>query len=433
MSHLTRVIAGLGMCASLGLHPAAAQGTTGTRLGLALLPAYLGWKYATLQFRAREQFPLGILAPYTGPDAQAGKEIKEGATLAFDSIDWHIGKFTILPVWIDSQSDPAKAAQTYEVAIIKDHIKASLGGWDSDVALAVMDITGKHQIPHLMGLASSGRINEKFKSRQGLFGYWMLKARPVPERAGEAYVQALQDAAKAGTFRPGRRTVCICAEDTDYGRAAGKGLSAAFTKAGWTVLGQESFPRGQREFQPLLGKVKALDPEVVCASGAADALGVLARQADAAGVRGVLIADRQGQCGAWYQLTGADSDFLPDPAPVWGSARGMDFAKNYKAAYGSFPNPATAGTSYDSVQFFIQVANEVVSEGLDLTGENLYQFVKDNVWTGKWKSAHGVVSGGYQFAPETLPDPVVGPGAYAFPAFHYYGGARKLLAPIAQP
>jgi branched-chain amino acid transport system substrate-binding protein len=432
MTGSTRAVATLGLCASLGLS-LAAQGAATSRLGLAALPGWLGWKYATLQFRAREAFPLGILVPATGPDAETGKEIKEGTTLAFEAVDWHIGKFTIIPVWIDSRSDPAQAAQAYEKAISNDHIQAGLGGWDSEVALAVMDITGKHQIPHLLGLASSGRINEKFKSRQDLYGYWMLKSRPSPERSSAAFVQALQDAARSGTFKPKRKTVCICSADSDYGRAAGKGFAAALTQAGWTVLGQETFPSGQLEFQPMLGRVKALDPEVVCASGAQPGLTALAGQADAAGVRGLLIADGQGQCGAWYQLTGNAADLLPDPAPVWGSAQGKAFAATYQAAYGRQPNPATAGVSYDNTRFFIQMANELVSEGFDLTGGNIYRFVKDNVWTGKWWSEGGVVSRKYRFAPGTLPDPVVEPGGYAFPPFRYYGGAGKLLVPGIQP
>ena len=71
-----------------------------------------------------EIFKVGFLGPFSGPSAQTGKQFKGGATIALEEIDYKIGPYTIEPVWVDSQSDPAKASQAYEQAVVQDGIQA---------------------------------------------------------------------------------------------------------------------------------------------------------------------------------------------------------------------------------------------------------------------------------------------------------------------
>ena len=222
MGKLTRILAGFGMLASLCLATASAQ----------------------------TEFKLGIMSPYTGPAAQTGTEIKNGATLAFDQINWQIGKYKIVPVWIDEQSDPAKATNAYEQAVVQDKIQCGLQNWHSSVAVAVMEVTAKYKIPHLLGTGSTGLVNEKFKGNTDKYGYWMLKSWPIPSKLSISYVQALEDAIKRGTYKPKNKTVVLYAEDTDYGRAMVKGFTDGFVAAGWKILDTEYFPPGPDRILP---------------------------------------------------------------------------------------------------------------------------------------------------------------------------------------
>jgi ABC-type branched-subunit amino acid transport system substrate-binding protein len=58
---------------------------------------------------ATEVLKVGVLSPFSGPGARTGEEIKGAVELAFEAIDYQIGQYEIELVWIDSQSDPAKA------------------------------------------------------------------------------------------------------------------------------------------------------------------------------------------------------------------------------------------------------------------------------------------------------------------------------------
>ena len=78
---------------------------------------------------------------------------------------------------------------------------------------------------------------------------------------------------------------------------------------------------------------------------------------------------------------------------------------------------------------FIAIAQEVYDEYGELTSETLYDFVRENVWTGKWTFTDGIVMEEYEYTPETIPDPVVGPSKYIFPVLQYFDGEGKVIYP----
>jgi hypothetical protein len=151
---------------------------------------------------AEEVFKLGILGPFSGPSARTGDEFKASVNMAFGDIGWQIGKYKVEPVWIDSQSDPAKAAQAYEQAVVQDGIQAGILNWHSSVAVSAMEITAKHKIPHIFGFGATEVVNETFASDPEKYGYWMLKGWPTPKKLSISYVQALEDAIASGTWTP---------------------------------------------------------------------------------------------------------------------------------------------------------------------------------------------------------------------------------------
>jgi branched-chain amino acid transport system substrate-binding protein len=121
---------------------------------------------------AEEVFKLGILGPFSGPSARTGDEFKGSVNMVFDEINWQIGKYKIEPVWIDSQSDPAKASQAYEQAIVQDGIQAGILNWHSSVAVSAMEVTAKHKVPHFFGFGATEVVNETFDSDPEKYGYW---------------------------------------------------------------------------------------------------------------------------------------------------------------------------------------------------------------------------------------------------------------------
>ena len=379
---------------------------------------------------ADKVFKLGILGPFSGPSARTGEEFKASATMALEEINYQIGDYQIEPVWIDSQSDPAKASQAYEQAVVQDGIQAGILNWHSSVAVSCMEITAKHKIPHFFGFGATEVVNETFASDPDKYGYWMFKGWPTPKKLSISYVQALEDAISTGTWVPEEKTVAIYGEDTDWGRSFGAAIKEQLEDVGWTTVAEEYFAIDQTEFYPLLNKFVELNPAVIAGtSTAAPSFSAFIKQADEVGLESLIIADGLGWVGEWYDLTGASSNYVLDQIPGWATAEGKAFAETFADRWGMEPSPSSAGLSYDGTKFFLAVAQAAYDEYGELSSDIIYNFVKDNVWTGDWTFTNGIVMNEYKTTPEDVPDPVVGKGYYIFPVLQYFDGEGQVVYP----
>ncbi len=378
-------------------------------------------------------FKLGVLGPFSGPSARTGDEFKGAVEMAFDAIDWKIGDYTIEPVWVDSQSDPAKASQAYEQAVVQDGIQAGLINWHSSVAVSCMEVAAKHQIPHFAPYGATEVVNETWQSDPDKYFYWVNKWWPTPKNLSLSYVQALEDAIEDGTWEPESKTVAIYGEDTDWGRSFGDGISEQFEESGWEIVGAEYFNIDQTEFYPLLNKFKDQEPAVLAGtSTAAPSISAFIKQADEVGLESLIIADGLGWVGEWYDLTGESSNYVIDQIPGWATDEGKEFAEEFQAEYDLEPSPSAAGLAYDGAGFFIAAAQQVVEETGELTSEALADFAKNEIQTGNWSYTDGIVMEEYKYTPETAPDPVTGAGYYTFPVLQYFEGEGHIIFPPEQ-
>jgi len=378
-------------------------------------------------------FKLGLLGPYSGPSAQTGAQFKGGATMALEEYDYKIGPYTIEPVWVDSQSDPAKASQAYEQAVVQDGIQAGALNWHSSVAVAVMEVTAKHQIPHIFGFGATETVNETFASDTAKYGYWSMKGWPTPAKLGNKYVDGLEYYIEQGVYTPEEKTVAIYGEDTDWGRSFGAGAIELFEAAGWEVVFEEYFPLEQTEFYPFLNKLKELNPAVIAGTSTAPpSITALIKQADEVGLESLIIADGLGWVD-FCSLTGDSATNVIDQIAGWSGESGFAFAEEFEDRFEIAPSTSSAGLAHDGTKMFMEIAQAVYDENGELTSELIQQFVEEKVWTGEWTMTDGLVMVEYKYTPETNPDPVVGPGYYTFPVLQYSFEDGKCLGKAIYP
>ncbi len=366
-------------------------------------------------------FKLGILGPFSGPSAQTGKQFRGGATIALEKFDYTVGPYTIEPVWIDSQSDPAKATQAYEQAVVQDGIQAGALNWHSSVAVAVMEVTAKHQVPHIFGFGATEKVNETFESDVEKYGYWSTKGWPTPGKLGTKYADALEYYIDEGVYSPENKTVAIYGEDTDWGRSFGTDIKTLFEDAGWEIVSEEYFPLEQTEYYPYLNSTMDENPAVLAGTSTSPPqITSFIKQADEVGLMDdtLIIADGLGWvdfCG----MTGESADKVIDQIAGWSGEEGFAFAEEFESRYNLSPSTSSAGLAHDGTLMFLQIAQAAYDEYGELTSENIQKFVEENVWTGEWTMTNGIVMKEYQYTEETIPDPVVGPGFYTFPVLQY--------------
>jgi branched-chain amino acid transport system substrate-binding protein len=376
-------------------------------------------------------FTIGVLGPFTGPSARTGEEFRVSSEMALEAIDYTIGDYTLEVVWIDSQSDPEKATRAYEEAVVQDNVEAGVMNWHSSVAVAVMEVTAKHQVPHFFGFGATEVVNEKFDSDLEKYGYWTSKGWPTPVKLTVNYVEALEKAIADGTWSPDSKTVAIYGEDTDWGRSFGEGIAGQLEEVGWEVVDRQYFPIEQTEFYPTLNSFK--DQGVALVAGTSTAppsISAFIKQADEVGLESMIIADGLGWVGEWYDLTGDASNYVIDQIPGFASQAAKDFAVAFEEKSGLQPSPSSGGLSYDGMNFFIKVLQTTYEDFGELTSEAVYQTVQDKVWTGEmtFTAEDGaIVMQEYDFS--NPPDPVIGGDFYTFPVLQYMDGDQVYVFP----
>jgi len=376
-------------------------------------------------------FRVGILGPFTGPAARTGQEFRNAATMAFENIGYRIGSYTVEPVWIDEQSDPVKASRAYEEAVIRNGIEAGLLNWHSSVAVACMEVTAKYKVPHFFASGATEIVNEKFSSDRAKYGYWMAKIWPTPAKLSVSYVGAIEQAIQSGRWSPAERSMAIFGEDTDWGRSLGTAFRSQFEVKGWRVATEEYFPLGETDFYPVLQKFKRLQVKLLVGSSTAPpAISAFIKQARELALHSLIIADGLGWVGEWYELTGDASDKVIDQNPLWARPVAKAFRDTYIQRWHEPPSPSSAGLAYDSANFFIKLSEAALQRYGVLNRETLYQFCKQELWTGRFGYSDGVIMQRYEFTPETIPDPRVGQGYYMFPVVQYSGGQSRIIWPL---
>jgi branched-chain amino acid transport system substrate-binding protein len=408
--------------------PAAATPAAATPAAASGAPAASGAAACTTP--AASTINIGISGPFTGPNALTGEEMKNASSMAFDAINWQVGPYKINPVYIDDQSDPAKGAAAYEQAAVGQKIIAGILGWHSSVAVAQMEVTAKYKIPHFFAMGATGVVNEKFKSDQAKYGYWATKGWPDPAKLTIGYVQAIEDAIAAGSFKPAEKKVAIYGEDTDWGRSFGAGLKAQLGAVGWTVVSEDYFPTTQTDFSAIVSRYKNDNVPLIAGTTTIPAsISSFLKAIDDTGIKSLVVADGLGWIGDWYKLSGSASDYVVDQIPQFASAAAKKFAADYEAKYGSKPSPSAAGLSFDFSNFFIKIMNQTLADQCEITSETLYKTAQDQLWTGKLTYTDGIIMSNYDYSPDTIPDPVVGKGHYIFPALQYMGGQATVVWP----
>jgi signal transduction histidine kinase/AraC-like DNA-binding protein/DNA-binding LacI/PurR family transcriptional regulator len=207
-------------------------------------------------------FKLGIMGPFSGYNAVVGIEMKGAVEMAFAQINHRIGPYQIDLLWIDCQSDPAKAALAYEEAIIQQGIQAGLLNWHTPVALACMKVAARHRIPHFFSLAGASAINEVWRSDPNQYYYW-VKGWPEPAKLTANYVQALEDAIARDWWQPEAKTAAFWGENTEWGRSFATGMKEQLEAAGWEIVAEDYFPVDQTDFVPWFIRIREQKPALL--------------------------------------------------------------------------------------------------------------------------------------------------------------------------
>lgn len=384
-------------------------------------------------FSADKVLKVGVLGPFTGPSAKNGAEFKASVEMALDKINYTVGDYKLEIVWIDSQSDPAKATSAYAEAVERKGIDCAMQNWHSSVAVAAMDVAAKYKIPHWFGFGATEVVNDKWRADPAKYSYWGGKGWPVPAKMALGYIECLENAIKAGTYKPASKTVAIYGEDSDWGRSLGGALKGFFADKGWEIVSEDYFPLTQTDFYPLLGKYRKKKVAVLAGtSTAAPTMTAFVKQAGEVGLKSVIIADGLGWMGDWYKMAGPASNGVLDMIPQLTTPEAQKWATDIKAKYGFNPSPSAGGLCYDGTNMFIKILKRTFERDGKLDKVTIHKTFVDEIHTGKLtfgKADGALIMNEYRYTADTVPDPVVAKDGYYFPVIQYTNGKGEIVFP----
>jgi branched-chain amino acid transport system substrate-binding protein len=380
---------------------------------------------------AEKVLKVGMLGPFTGPAAQSGNNIKNSLLMGLEAANMMVGDYKIEVVYIDSQSDPAKATNAYVEAIERKGIQVGLGGWHSSVAIACVDIAAKYKVPHMGSMGAAKPLTDKILSDPKYQGYW-FKFWGYPALATKLYYEFIQDAIDKGQFKPGKKIVGLSAEETDWGRDWVVTAKDMLPKYGWEIFSEDYVQIGQTDFYPLLTRYKkAKVPLIITTNTAAASVSAYIKQIKEIGLKTLPIIDGLGWVGEWYELTGRTSNGVVD-MNVKFSALSQGYKDKFMEKYDFKPTPSAGGISYDIAGMFIKMLNRTLEKHGELNKETIHEVMNNEMRMGKLtygKADGAIIMNEYKFTPEMYPDPVTDAAHWFMPVIQYKDGKAYIIYP----
>ncbi|MEJ2731265.1 MAG: ABC transporter substrate-binding protein [Deltaproteobacteria bacterium] len=388
---------------------------------------------AAMNAGAEKVLKVGIMGPFTGPAAQSGNSIKDSLLMKLEEAGNKVGDYKLEIIFIDSQSDPAKATSAYVEAIERKGMQVGLGGWHSSVAMACVDQAVKYKVPHMGSMGAAKTITDKIRSDPKYTGYW-FKFWSYPALSAKLYFDFVNWAAENSKWNPKEKVVGVSAEETDWGRDWIVAAKQNIAEYGWKIADEDYMQIGQTDFYPLLTKYKNQGiPLVTTTNTAAASVSAFIKQAREIGLKSLMIVDGLGWVGNWYELTGRASDGIVDMNVKWGP-RSQGYRKTFEKKYNFKPAASAGGISYDAAGMFLKLLKRTLEKEGKLDSESIHKVMVDEMVTGKL--TYGVDDGAimmreYKFTPELYPDPVTDQNHWFMPVIQYKGGKAYTIFPLA--
>src|SRR4249919_983808 len=199
---------------------------------------------------------LGVLHPVTGALSYSGQQGRLGATLAIEEINAAggikgLGK--IDPVLGDAQSTPEGGTAEVE-KMNSAGVAAIVGGYDSNICLATTQAAARYELPYVVDVGVADGIVTRGLKNTFRFG----PGFGVIAKTALANLAAINDAAG----KPAK-TVMIVHEDSLFGSGLAKLLNAQLPAQGFEILETIPHPTPTRDFNNVVLKIKAQNPDIV--------------------------------------------------------------------------------------------------------------------------------------------------------------------------
>src|SRR5450830_84827 len=201
---------------------------------------------------------LGVLHPVTGALSYSGQQGRLGATLAIEEINAAggikaLGGAKIDPILGDAQSTPDGGTAEVE-KMNSAGVATIVGGYASSICLAVSQAAARYDLPYVVDVGVADNIVTRGLKNTFRFGPGF---GVIAKTALDNLVAINNQVGKPA------KTVMIVHEDSLFGSGLAKLLNAQLPERGFNVLETMPHPTPTRDFNNVVLKIKAANPDIV--------------------------------------------------------------------------------------------------------------------------------------------------------------------------
>ncbi|OIO38969.1 MAG: branched chain amino acid ABC transporter substrate-binding protein [Candidatus Omnitrophica bacterium CG07_land_8_20_14_0_80_50_8] len=292
-----------------------------------------------------DELVIGLAAPLTGDQAYIGLGVFQGAWMAVEDANTRgpvFGDKRIRLEPLDDQHNPTQAVLAANKLAANPDAIGVIGHFNSSCTKAAAAIYHEARIVQI----SPGSTNPEI-SRQGFDTFFRVCATDE--------VQAPTAAAFVFS-KLGLKKIAILDDQTTYGKGLADEFEKKFSLLGGTVAQHSGITQGEKDFTPLLTKIKSLNPELIFYGGVYPELALLIKQSKKLGLTApwmggdgiydvtlIKLATPEHCEGTYATMLGVDPHSLP---------AAKDFVTRYEARYGEIGS--FSAYAYDATNVLIE-------------------------------------------------------------------------------
>ncbi len=305
-----------------------------------LLLSILAFSSAFSLTLAAQPIRLGEIEPLTGKEAAFGQSSHRGVLLAIDEINSRGGVLgrPLELVTEDNQSKPGESATIAKKLIGRDKVVALIHGGTSAQTLEVAPFAQNARIPLIASTATTPQLTT--------MGTYVFRTCFIDPFQGGVLAKFAHNSLNA------RRASLLTSASSPFSVGLARVFRESFTAAGGTVVGEQKYSEGDKDFRAQLTAIRGTSPDVIVAMGYYTEGGLICRQARDLGLTMPILSADGWEApelieiggpavnGAYYSAHYSSESTAPEV---------QDFLKKFRAKFDNLTPDSLAPLAYDAV------------------------------------------------------------------------------------
>lgn len=294
-----------------------------------------------------DSIKIAVALPLTGDIASLGQGLKRAVTMRIEEANAEgvalARSYVPLPgkielVNFDDRSDPKEAVSVANRIVSDPNVVAVIGHFNSGCSIPASRVYAQAGLPMISPASSNPELTNQQLSPQWTGPKSIFRANTTDNVQGAYGADFVFKDLQA-------KRVAIIHDKTSYGQGVAEEFKKKFEANGGVVTAFEGLQTGDRDFRPLVTRIKGTNPRAIYFGGMFSEGGILIRQIRDLGFNGYFVTCEANYDPIFIETAGQAAEgafvtFLGSPPELQPAAQ--EFIKRYKARY---PNEVVK--SYD--------------------------------------------------------------------------------------